>query len=359
MKRAYNFNAGPSALPFEVLEKAQKEFTNFQESGMSIMEFSHRSKEYDAVHEKAITDLRELLHIPNDYHVLFLQGGASLQFSMVPLNFLSPSRTADYVLTGVWSEKAQDEAEKIGKTTTIASSQHQNYTFIPNMTDIKPSHDSAYVHLTSNNTIYGTEWKHYPTLDVPLIADMSSDILSKEIDINQFSMIYAGAQKNLGPAGVTVVIIKDELLKNSTENIPTMLNYKIHAKKNSLYNTPPTFSIYMLSLMLEWVKNQGGIPAIEARNNEKAALIYNCMDESNGFYTGHAQKDSRSNMNIVFKLPTEELTNKFIAKSKELGFIGLSGHRSVGGCRASTYNAVPYESCEALVTFMKAFMSEN
>src|SRR5690606_4355713 len=256
--------------------------TNFQNTGMSVMELSHRSKEYDAVHEKAIQGLKELLHIPNDYQVLFLQGGASLQFSMVPLNFLPSSLTANYVLTGAWSEKALIEAQKVGSSIRIASSKEEDYKFIPSIESITPTSDSAYVHITSNNTIYGTQWHQYPSLgNVPLIADMSSDILSKEINVENFSLIYAGAQKNLGPAGVTVVIIKDSLLERSASNqIPTMLNYQTHAKKNSLYNTPPTFSIYLLSLVLEWVKAQGGVSAIEAKNQQKSSLLYNYIDDS-------------------------------------------------------------------------------
>ncbi|WP_449539310.1 3-phosphoserine/phosphohydroxythreonine transaminase [Ferdinandcohnia sp. Marseille-Q9671] len=360
MQRAYNFNAGPSALPKEVLDRAQSELVNFKGTGMSVMELSHRSKEYDMVHEQAISDLRSLMHIPDDYHVLFLQGGASLQFSMIPMNFLAPESTADYILTGSWSQKALEEAQQFGDTNVIASSKEEKYNFIPNIDTNKHSANSSYVHITSNNTIYGTQWERYPTFtDVPLIADMSSDILSREINVNQFSMIYAGAQKNLGPSGVTVVILKDSLLQQANKNLPTMLDYNTHVKSNSLYNTPPTFSIYMLSLVLEWVKEQGGVPAIEAKNNEKASLLYNTIDESNDFYKAHAKQGSRSNMNVAFTLPNEDLTKKFLAEAKEKGFVGLNGHRSIGGCRASIYNAVPYESVDALATFMKVFRTEN
>jgi len=361
MKRAYNFNAGPSALPYEVLEKAQQELVNFKDTGMSLMELSHRSKEYDQVHEKALLYLREIYQIPEDYEVLFLQGGASLQFAMIPLNFLASDKVGNYILTGAWSEKALKEAQKIGNSVSILSSKDTNYNFIPKSSELRPTENAAYVHLTSNNTIYGTQWHDFPELqsDIPLIADMSSDILSKEIDISKFAMIYAGAQKNLGPAGVTVAIIKKDMLANIPATIPTILNYQTHAKSNSLYNTPPTYSIYILSLVLEWVKNQGGLKVIEKRNAEKAGVLYNCIDQSNGFYTPHAQSDSRSHMNITFTLPSEELTKKFIAESKEQGFVGLAGHRSVGGCRASIYNAVPYESCEALVNFMEKFRINN
>jgi phosphoserine aminotransferase len=359
MKRVYNFNAGPAALPLDVLQRAQEEFINFKDSGMALMELSHRSKEYDQVHEKAISDLKELYHIPNDYEVLFLQGGASLQFAMIPMNFLAPDKVANYSLTGSWSEKALAEAEKLGKTAIISSSKESKYNYIPSINELIPTDDAAYVHITSNNTIYGTQWSDYPDLgNIPLIADMSSDILSKEIDISKFDMIYAGAQKNLGPSGVTVVIIKKDLLKDIPSHIPTLLNYQTHVKNNSLYNTPPTFSIYILSLVLDWVRAQGGVSAVEKINNEKAGIIYNCLDQSNGFYTPHAQVGSRSNMNVTFTLPTEELTKDFLAQSKELGFVGLGGHRSIGGCRASIYNAVPLESCEALVTFMNNFKSK-
>ncbi len=360
MKRAYNFNAGPSALPFEVLQRAQEEFLDFQNSGMALMELSHRSKEYDQVHEKAIADLKELYQIPEDYEVLFIQGGASLQFSMIPFNFLAPDTVGNYCLTGSWSEKAIEEAQKLGKTAIISSSKEANYSYIPAISDLTPTEDAAYVHITSNNTIYGTQWQEYPEFqNIPLIADMSSDILSKQIDVSKFSLIYAGAQKNLGPSGVTVVILKKDLLMNIPSNIPTMLNYQTHVKTNSLYNTPPTFSIYMLSLVLDWVREQGGVSAIEKRNNEKADIIYNCIDESNGFYRAHAELNSRSKMNVTFTLPSDELTKSFLSKAKAEGFVGLAGHRSIGGCRASIYNAVPYESCDALVQFMKKFQENN
>ncbi|WP_078548936.1 3-phosphoserine/phosphohydroxythreonine transaminase [Litchfieldia alkalitelluris] len=360
MKRAYNFNAGPSALPLDVLNRAQEEFINFKNSGMALMELSHRSKEYDQVHEKAISDLKEIYGIPEGYEVLFLQGGASLQFSMIPFNFLKPNKVGNYVLTGTWSEKALKEAQKLGQTAVISSSEESSYRYIPSTDALVPTEDAAYVHITSNNTIYGTQWQEYPEFgNIPLIADMSSDILSKKVDISQFSLIYAGAQKNLGPSGVTVVIVKKDLLHDIPGNIPTILNYQTHAKNNSLYNTPPTFSIYVLSLVLDWVKAQGGLEGIENLNNRKADLIYQCIDQSNGFYKGHADDNSRSKMNITFTLPTEELTKKFISQSKEKGFVGLAGHRSVGGCRASIYNAVPIESCEALVKFMNDFKANN
>ncbi|MGG3888208.1 3-phosphoserine/phosphohydroxythreonine transaminase [Metabacillus fastidiosus] len=360
MKRAYNFNAGPTALPLAVLERAQKELTNFNNTGMSVMELSHRSKDYEDVHNRAKDLLKELMNIPDSYEVLFIQGGASLQFSMVPMNFLQSDKTAYYIETGAWSEKAIKEAKLFGKTNVIASSKEQNHNHIPK--DYSLDHtaeDGAYLHITTNNTIFGTQWQDYPNSPIPLFADMSSDIMCKEIDVEKFSLIYAGAQKNLGPSGITVVIIKKDLLEQTPDNIPTMLKYNIHAKNNSLYNTPPTFAIYMLSLVLEWVKEQGGVKAIEETNRKKAAFIYDAIDNSNGFYKGHAQEDSRSLMNITFTLRDEEITKKFLAEAKEKGFVGLGGHRSVGGCRASAYNSVPLESCTALASFMNEFRKAN
>ena len=353
MKRTYNFNAGPSALPLAVLERAQKELLNFQQTGMSVMELSHRSKEYDAVHERAEMLLRKLMNIPNTHDVLFLQGGASLQFSMVPMNLLKEGEIGNYVLTDSWSDKAMKEAEKVGATHVAASSKKEKYTYIP--TNIELSERPAYLHITSNNTIAGTQWREFPNVSVDLIADMSSDILSRDIDVSRFALIYAGAQKNLGPSGVTVVIIRKDLLQKGDDRLPTMLNYRTYSESRSLYNTPPTFAIYMLSLVLEWVEEQGGVQALEKKNAAKAAMLYRCIDESDGFYKGHAEKESRSHMNVTFTLPTEELTKTFLAQAKENGFIGLAGHRSVGGCRASIYNAVDIEACEALVQFMEKF----
>ncbi|NEU31513.1 3-phosphoserine/phosphohydroxythreonine transaminase [bacterium LRH843] len=360
MQSVHNFNAGPSALPKEVLELAQAELTNFNQTGMSVMELSHRSKEYDAVHEEAISLLKELLNIPDSYKVLFLQGGASLQFSMIPMQYLMPGTIGNYILTGSWSEKALQEAKLIGKTAIAASTKDSQYRTIPTADTFTLNENDAYVHLTSNNTIYGTQWASFPTIShAPLIADMSSDILSRSLDIEQFGLIYAGAQKNLGPSGVTVVIIREDLLEKEINEVPTMLRYTTHSKTNSLYHTPPTFAIYMLRNVLNWVKNQGGVKAIERRNQEKAKLIYDAVDESEGFYTGHAEKDARSLMNITFNLSSDELNKKFLSEAKEAGFVGLNGHRSVGGCRASTYNAVPLESCLALSEFMKDFRRKN
>lgn len=361
MNRALNFNAGPASLPEEVLKAAEANWLNFNGSGMAIMELSHRSKEYEKVHNQAQELLRKLLAIPDNYEILFLQGGASLQFSMVPMNLLTEGKTAHYILSGVWSEKAMQEAQKIGLTSVIASSKEENYRSIPpfdclSLTD----NNTAYVHLTSNNTIYGTQWQTFPVLEkFPLVADMSSDILSKKLQINHFDLIYAGAQKNLGPSGVTVVIMNKELLTKSNESLPAMLNYNTFAENNSLYNTPPTLAIYLLKLVLEWVDEIGGLPLIENRNEEKAKLLYDCIDESEGFFNGHANKESRSKMNVTFKLKDEETTKRFLHQAKEAGFIGLNGHRSVGGCRASIYNAVPVEHVLQLVDFMTKFRKHS
>ena len=359
-KRAYNFNAGPSALPLEVLETAQKELVNYADTGMSLMEMSHRGPVFEGVHNEAIARLRKIYNIPENYEVLFVQGGASLQFAQIPMNFLSQDETASYVLTGSWSEKAIKEAKLFGNTNEAASTKENKYKNIPALEDIKWNETDKYVHITSNNTIYGTQWKQYPeTGNVPLIADMSSDILSKPVDVSKFGIIYAGAQKNLGPSGVTVVIIRKDLIEQANTNIPTMLKYSTHADNNSLYNTPPTFGIYMLGEVLKWVEAQGGLKKIAQNNEEKAALIYDVIDGSNGFYTGHAEAGSRSLMNITFRVADEELEKKFLAEAKAAGFVGLNGHRSVGGCRASTYNAVPREACQALADFMVKFQKEN
>lgn len=360
MKRAYNFNAGPAALPTAVLEYAQAELVDYHGMGMSILEISHRSKEYEYVHNHAKHLLCQLLSIPDDYEVLFLQGGASMQFAMIPLNFLLPGTTANYILTGYWSEKALAEATRLGSTFVGGSSADSNYSYIPELDQLKlyPSH--AYVHITSNNTIYGTQWHQFPdTKGVPLIADMSSDILSRPIDVSQFALIYAGAQKNLGPAGVTVVILRKDLLKNVPEQVPTMLRYSTHIAANSLYNTPPTFAIYLLDKVLEWVGEQGGVAAIAQQNQLKAEMLYEVIDHSDGFYRGHAHPQSRSCMNVTFTLPTKELETEFLAAAREQGFVGLNGHRAVGGCRVSIYNAVPVAACEALREFMLQFKAAH
>ncbi|WP_301109477.1 3-phosphoserine/phosphohydroxythreonine transaminase [Sporosarcina sp.] len=359
-KSVYNFNAGPSALPREVLEKAQSELVDFKDSGMSIMEMSHRSATYEEVHNQAIERLKSLFSIPENYEVLLLQGGASLQFAMIPMNFLASGEKAAYVMSGAWSDKALKEGKTIGDVYEAASTKETNYNKVPDLSEITWNEEDAYVHITSNNTIFGTQFQEFPeTNDVPLIADMSSDILSRPIDVSKFGMIYAGAQKNLGPSGVTVAIIRKDLLENVNESIPTILKYSTHASNNSLYNTPPSFGIYMLGEVLGWMEKQGGLEQIQKNNEEKAKLIYDAIDNSGGFYTGHAEKGSRSLMNITFRVADEVLEKQFLAEAKEAGFVGLNGHRSVGGCRASAYNSVPLAACQALEQFMKNFQAKH
>lgn len=359
MKRAYNFNAGPAALPLEVLQKAQEQLVEYEGIGMSIMEISHRSKEYEKVNHDTQVLMKELLGIPDGYKVLFLQGGASTQFAMIPMNLLKPGTTAVYVDTGSWAKKAISEAKLFGEVQVAASSKEDGYTSVPALDNLKLPENAAYLHVTSNETIGGIQYKTFPaTGDVPLVADMSSDILSRPIDVSQFGLIYAGAQKNLGPSGVTVVIIREDLVEPN-EHLPTMLRYSTHLDNDSLYNTPPVYSVYMVNLVLNWIKDNGGLSAIEKRNQEKAQLIYDVIDQSGGFYRGVAQPEYRSPMNITFRLANEELEKQFIKESQEQGFVGLKGHRSVGGLRASTYNAVPYESCAALKQFMLDFLKKN
>jgi phosphoserine aminotransferase len=359
-KRAYNFNAGPAALPLEVLQQAQEELVDFRGIGMSIMEISHRSKEYEQVNAETQELFRELLNIPDGYKVLFLQGGASTQFAMVPLNLLTPDKVGAYVVTGSWAEKALSEAKLVGETAIAAESSKEGLLNIPNLAQIRVPDNAAYLHITSNETIAGTQYHDFPdTGSVPLVADMSSDILSRAFDVSKFSLIYAGAQKNLGPSGVTVAILKEDLIKDAPKTLPTMLRYSTHIKNDSLYNTPPVYSVYMVNLVLKWVKGLGGLAALEKLNREKTDLIYNAIDNSGGFYQALAEKTSRSIMNITWKLADEELEKKFIKESQENGFVGLKGHRSVGHLRASTYNAVSYESCKALTDFLVAFQQRN
>lgn len=359
-ERIFNFNAGPAVLPLAVLVEAQSEFLNYNETGMSVMEISHRSKPYDEINDEAEANMKSLLGLGDEYRVLFLQGGASTQFAMVPMNFLAPGRTADYIMTGTWSEKAKKEADLLGQTHVAASTADGNYKRIPKEPEIKLSENPVYVHLTSNNTIFGTQWRDFPDLgNVPVIADMSSDILSRPFDAAKFAMIYAGAQKNLGPAGVTIVIIRKDLVATCNKKIPTMLRYDIHEKNDSLYNTPPCYSVYMVNLILRWLKKNGGVAAMYKRNLEKARILYDTIDQSQGFYRGHADTDSRSLMNVTFRLPSEELENKFAAESIRAGMQGLKGHRSVGGLRASIYNAMPIEGCKALREFMLDFQRKN
>ena len=360
MDRVYNFNPGPAVLPLSVLEEVQKELLNYKGTGMSVMESSHRSKEYEAINAEAEALIKELLAVPDNYRVLFLQGGASTQFAAVPMNLVPAGGHADYILTGSWAEKAHQEAEKLIKVNVAASTKGENYVRVPRREEIKLSENPAYVHLCSNNTIYGTQWQEFPDFgSIPTVADMSSDILSRAVDVSKFAVIYAGAQKNLGPSGVTVVIVRKDLLEKIPADIPTMLRYDIHADNDSLYNTPPSFAVYMVGKVLQWLKAGGGLAEMEKQNTRKAALIYGAIDDSGGFYKGHALKDSRSLMNITFRLPSEELENTFAAEAAKLSMVGLKGHRSVGGIRASVYNAMSFEGCKALAEFMKDFRNKN
>jgi len=355
----FNFYAGPATLPLPVLEQAQKDLTNFNNIGMSMMELSHRSKEYAEVHTQASSLLRELMGISDEYAVLWLQGGASTQFFMVPVNLQQKNKPMEYVNTGAWSKKAIKEAKFYGDVNVVASSEDKNFSYIPK--DITFSNNAAYAHITGNNTIYGTEYHIWPDTpkDVPLVCDMSSNIMDKKIDVNKFGVIYAGAQKNLGPAGVTLVIARKDLLNRVPENTPTMQKWKIHADKDSLFNTGPVWAIYMCKLSLEHLKKQGGIKAIEEKNRKKAKLLYETIDSSDGFYKGHAEPDSRSLMNVTFNLPTPELEAQCVKEATEHDLIGLKGHRSVGGMRASIYNAMSFEGVKALVTFLKEFQEKH
>ncbi len=355
-KRPYNLYAGPAILPQEVLQEAQRNFLDIGGTGLSLLESSHRSPLYDEINSAANRDLRELLGIPENYKVLFLQGGASLQFGMIPMNFLQGG-TADYINTGEWAGKAIKEAKLFGTVKVAGSSEDKNFSYVPKKLNFSP--DARYVHLCSNETIGGIRFNRFPdTGNVPLVADMSSEICSRRIEVSKFDLIYAGAQKNLGPAGVTLVIISDRLLAQVPSSLPTMLKYSIHAEKDSNYNTPPVFSIYIVGLVLKWLKKLGGIEAMEEINNRKAALLYDLFDGSK-FYRGTAASEDRSIMNVTFRLPAEEMEKKFLSEAKAAGFVGLKGHRSVGGCRASIYNAFPLEGVADLVGFMKKFEAAN
>jgi phosphoserine aminotransferase len=359
MSRAYNFNAGPAALPLEVLEIAQKELTDFNGTGMSIMEHSHRGKAYDAVHAEAVANMGKLLGLTDDYQVLFLQGGASLQFAQIPMNLLGAGQTADYVNSGAWANKAIKEAKKIGNVNILADTSKDIPTTLPDYASLAYTPGAAYVHVTSNETISGTQMKAFPKTDAPLVADMSSDILCRPIDITQFGLIYAGAQKNLGPSGVTLVVVRKDLIERAPATLPTMLQYRTQAKENSLYNTPSTFGIYILMLVSRWLLAKGGAAGIETINQAKADKLYAAFDNSGGFYKGTAVKEFRSTMNVTWRLPTEELEAQFIKEATALKMIGLKGHRDVGGCRASIYNACPVEAVDALVAFMADFQAKN
>ena len=358
-ERIYNFSSGPAVLPLPVLEQAQRDLVALPGVGMSVMEISHRSATFEGIIGKAEADIRRLAGIPENYRILFLQGGATLQFSMVPLNLLTEGRTADYVMTGSWADKAAKEARRVGSVHETGSTAATGFNRIPTDAELELTPGAAYVHVTSNNTIEGTQWHRLPPVgDVPLVSDASSDILSRPIDVSRHGVVYAGAQKNLGPSGVTVVIIREDLLDRSTKALHTMLNYAVHAENGSLYNTPPAFGIYVLGLVLEWILGQGGLPAIAAVNERKADKLYAELDRT-GFWRPTAEAASRSLMNVTFRLATEDLEKAFVKESTAAGFDGLKGHRSVGGMRASIYNAFPEQGIDDLVAFMREFERRN
>lgn len=357
MNRVYNFSAGPSMLPLPVLERAAKEMTDYKGSGMSVMEMSHRSPVYEEIIANAEQNLRKLMNIPDNYKVLFLQGGATTQFAAVPLNLMNKHRKADYIISGQFSKKAADEAAKYGEVNVLASSKDKNFSYVPYVDKFSP--DADYVHICYNNTIYGTTFHYIPeTGGIPLVADMSSYILSAPIDVTRFGLIYAGAQKNMGPAGVTVVIVREDLIGNARPETPVMLDYKVQADNGSMYNTPPCYSIYIAGLVFEWILELGGLEAMEKINREKAAILYDYLDQSK-LFKATAQKEFRSRMNVCFVTGSEELDKKFCAEAKAAGFVNLKGHRSVGGMRASIYNAMPIEGVKKLVEFMAKFEAEN
>jgi len=358
-ERIFNFSAGPAVLPVPVLELAQRDLLSLPGVGMSVMEISHRSKTFDDIFAKAESGLRELLGIPANYHLLFLQGGASLQFSMVPMNFLAADGSADYVITGSWGKKALKEAKRAGNVNVAATMADGGFTRVPANEELKLDAKATYVHITTNETIEGVEWKQEPEIgDVPMVADASSDILSHPIPVEKYGIIYAGAQKNMGPSGVTLVIVRDDLLSKIPDGLHTMLDYRTHVENKSLYNTPNTWGIYIISLICDWLKERGGLVGMHRENEAKAQLIYDAIDATE-FYRGHADHDSRSIMNVTFRLPNEELEKKFTAEATAQGLDGLKGHRSVGGIRASIYNAFPLAGVKALVAFMKEFEKNN
>lgn len=357
MSRVYNFSAGPAVLPVEVLEQARDEMLDFQGSGMSLIESSHRGKEYSAVHEEAVANFTELLGLDENYSVLFLQGGASMQFAMIPMNLLGAEQTADYANSGAWASKAIKEAKLIGKVNVAADCGKEIPTRVPSLDELKLTDNAAYLHITANETISGAQWKEFPETNTPLVADMSSDMLSRPFDAKKFGLIYAGAQKNLGPSGCALVIIRKDLADRAPEKLPTMLKYKTHIEENSLYNTPSTFSIYIMMLVTRWIKKMG-LETLYKQNVGKAAKIYSTIDKSD-FYKGTAVPEYRSDMNITFRLPTEDLETQFIKEASAQKLKGLKGHRSVGGIRASVYNAFPVEGVDALIGFMKEFEKKN
>lgn len=359
MERIFNFAAGPSMLPLEVLEEAQRDLISYKGCGMSVMEMSHRSKQYQAIFDETEATLRRIMNISDDYAVMFLQGGASLQFSMIPMNLMPKGGTANYCETGVFAKKAAAEAKKWGNVVTITSGKDNNYSSIPHLTDDLVTDDASYVHITQNNTIFGTTYHYTPDIKkCPLVADMSSVILGEEFDVNKYGLIYAGAQKNMAPAGMTLVIVKKDLLGNAPADIPSMLDYKLMADNGSMYNTPPCWTIYMAGLVYKWVEKIGGVKALEKRNKEKSALLYDAIDSSK-LFTAAAAPESRSYMNVTFTLPTDELTAEFLDFVKDRNMTNLKGHRAVGGMRASIYNAMPIEGVQALVNAIKEFEAKK
>jgi phosphoserine aminotransferase len=360
MKRVYNFFAGPSTLPLEVLQKMEKDFVDYQGSGLSLIETSHRSAEYDLVHKRAVDLTKQLLGITDTHSVMMIQGGATMQFGMIPMNLLAHTeRTAAYVNTGAWAKKAIADAKKVGKIEVIWDGADNNFMSLPAVSDLKIPEDATYLHMTSNETIGGIQFQEWPDTDVPIVADMSSDIMSRPLPMEKFGMIYAGAQKNLAPAGMTLVIMRNDLLEKCVDNLPAYLSYKTHAPKNSLYNTPPVFTIWAFSNVLEWIVENGGLEGMAVRAEKKAGVLYGAMDDSSGFYKCPVDPAVRSKMNVVWRLPTEELEARFVAEAKGLGMLGLKGHRSVGGCRASIYNAMAPEGVAALAQFMRDFQRNN
>lgn len=358
--RIFNFSAGPCTLPLPAIEKAQKEFVDYAGAGMSLIEMSHRGKHYDKVHYDAIKNVRELLAVPEDYDVLMLQGGATLQFAMIAMNFIKDGKTGEYLNTGAWSKKAIADGKKVGGTRVIWTGEDEKFTRMPNIDEIKPGSDAAFVHMCGNETIGGIEMKDYPQLgDVPLLVDMSSNYMTAPIQWDKIDMVYGGAQKNLGPAGLGLVIIKKSLVESANDNLPAYLSYKTHAPKDSLYNTPPVFAIYMMKLTMDWIKENGGIQGMQDLAAKRSGAIYNAIDNSNNWFRCPVDTASRSRTNVVWRLPSEDLEKQFIAEALTAEFSGLKGHRSVGGCRASMYNALPVEGAEKLAQFMVDFQKKN
>ncbi|RAP32309.1 3-phosphoserine/phosphohydroxythreonine aminotransferase [Candidatus Marinamargulisbacteria bacterium SCGC AG-439-L15] len=358
--RVINFNAGPSTLPIDVLTEAQSDLLNYQGKGLSVMEMSHRSQEFTEILETTERNVRDVFHVPNNYKVLFLQGGATQQFAMIPMN-LSTSKKADYIHTGSWTKKAIAEAKKMSTVSIVGSSEDQNFLSLPSLTELTSNNDADYLYLCANNTIFGTQFKHFPHSNgVPLVADMSSDIMSRVLDINQFGVIFAGAQKNLGPSGVTLVIIREDLLDRCDESVPNIFQYRNHAKNDSCYNTPPTYGIYMIGLMMKWIQGQGGLSVVQEKNELKAKLLYDAIDNQDLYYCP-VEASVRSDMNVVFRIKNNhvELENLFVKEAKAAGIIGIKGHRSVGGLRASIYNAQPLANIQAFVDFMETFEKQH